>query len=493
MKGKIFTWGLVGLVLGIAGGQKAELKAEWLVLGSVFLGLILFFGRGKEVSWVIFCGGVCFIGGLLRVMAVGGGDEGRILTGYWDREVELSGVVDEWVVERWNERELVVKVSRIEETRGNLGKILVKAPLYPDYEFGQQLVIRGYLFDPGEFDGFSYRDFLARQGVYGIIREGEIEVVGDRSNPFLRRIYGVKSGLIEHLNQSLREPGVSVLTGIMMGEKKSLPEEWRDNFARAGLSHVMVVSGLHVSLVGAYLLALGRALSLPRKISFWLILTGLFLFIVLVGFSSSIIRAGVMCSLVLVSQQAGRLSDSRRALLLVGAIMLFLDPTVLMIDVGFQLSFLATWGILTFGRKLTSWLAWLPDWMKFREVAAMSLAATLYTFPVVVDNFGQVPALGVVSNLVVLPLLPILVIYGLVIGIWPGWGETVWLAWGLDLLLEGLVFMVECLSSLPGAVWQISSHNWIWFGWGVVVLLTSGISESLIKLIRTKTRKGVNK
>ena len=266
------------------------------------------------------------------------------------------------------------------------------------------------------------------------------------------------------IGASLPEPQASLLSGILLGAKRGLPEELREKFNIAGVSHIIVISGFHVAVVAGLLMNFGLALSLSRKQAFWLSIIGIIFFILLTGSQVSAIRAGIMGGLVLLAMYSGRLANARNGLLLAAVIMLLINPKLLRFDVGFQLSFLATIGIIYTSPYITKRLRILPEILKIRESAAMTLSAQILTLPVVVYNFDKLSLVAPLANIMVVPLVPVTMLLGALSGagtiIWVNLGKIFsFLAW---VLLSYKIKVVELLASFNFSYFEIYD---LWWGW----------------------------
>jgi competence protein ComEC len=233
---------------------------------------------------------------------------------------------------------------------------------------------------------------------------------------------------------------------MLVGDKAGIPSHWLDAFTVSGLSHIVAVSCYNVSIIigvlaGGYRWFGRRRLLLP--------LLGLLVaFALLTGGSSSVWRAALMAMLLLVGQYLGRQYDARTALWLSAAILALINPLVVIADVGFQLSVLATAGII-YGVPLYQFL--VPE--RFRDnplllSAAVSLCAIVATAPVIMYQFGQVSLVALPTNIVVVPFVPVLMMFG-VLSMLPLIGNGA--GWVAGLLVEYLMNTLLWVAQLPFA------------------------------------------
>lgn len=197
----------------------------------------------------------------------------------------------------------------------------------------------------------------------------------------------------------------TLATGILYGEQ-NLSRDQRALMQRSGLMHIVAVSGSNVTIVVVVLMSAILAAGFHRRHAFWIASVGILAFLGFVGFSASVVRAGIMGWLVLLARRVGRIPTPSRLLLVAASVMTFLTPTLLAFDRGFALSFLATWGLLAWSPIFSRAYSKLPERFSIREAAATTSAATLMTAPYLGWAFGRMSLAGLFTNLLALPLVP---------------------------------------------------------------------------------------
>lgn len=250
----------------------------------------------------------------------------------------------------------------------------------------------------------------------------------------------LRTKIEDRINRILPEPQASLLAGILLGKKRTLPEELLEKFNRTSTTHILVVSGYNITIIGAVIIGFLNWLTLPRKYSFWLAILGIIGFVWLVGFTPPVIRAAIMGILVLIAIRMGRIYNITNALLLTAVLMLLHDPFQLFHNISFQLSFSATIGIVYL----------YPRFQKLGEILGTTLSAQLAVFPFIAYYFGQISLIAPIANLLVLPVIPVAMLFGF-LGIMLG-SFFAWPAW---LFLAYVIKMVEILSSIPFASIQL--------------------------------------
>lgn len=209
----------------------------------------------------------------------------------------------------------------------------------------------------------------------------------------------------------------TLATGILYGDQSLSPDQ-RSLMQRSGLTHLVAVSGSNVTIVVVVLMGAILAAGFHRRHAFWIASFGILAFLAFVGFSASVVRAGIMGWLVLLARRVGRIPTPSRLLLVAAAAMTFLTPTLLAFDRGFALSFLATWGLLAWSPIFSRWYATLPSQFSIREAAATTSAATLMTTPYLGWAFGRMSLAGLFTNLLALPLVPWIMLWTAFAAVW---------------------------------------------------------------------------
>ena len=326
--------------------------------------------------------------------------------------------------------------------------------------------------NPGEFD---YRQFLAYQGIYHqqylpadrwtIIQANTILSWQDWASD-------LRSRCQEILLRYVRHPQAQgIALAITLGQKSHLEKEVQTAYAAAGAMHVLAVSGLHVGVI--YLIInflLKPLLRLPKAgvaVHTIVCVSVLWGYAALTGFSPSVQRAAVMFSFVIIGKALNRQSSIYNTLACSAFVLLWVNP-YLMYSVGFQLSYLAVFGIVYLQPKIAAW--WQPNYGKlnwFWGITAVSIAAQIATFPLSLYYFHQFPVYFWLPNVFVIlgamAMLPLGLITVLL-----GFSFPV-LAKGLGLLLEWLIlainFLVTLVQKLPGSiierVYISSSQTWL--------------------------------
>lgn len=214
-----------------------------------------------------------------------------------------------------------------------------------------------------------------------------------------------KSALTERAKKLFPPDQAVLLAGVLYGERGLSPAV-KEQFRKAGLLHIIAVSGTNMTIIAVLLMRSLLAIGLRRRTAFAVFTIGLLAYVFFVSPSPSVARAAIMGWLVEFAPIVGRIPRPSRLLLLAAAVFSFLKPWALMYDASFALSFLAMWGLLTWGARLQEWTT-ARGFSKFwSEIFSASAGATLMTAPYTAWAFGQASVWGLLSSLVVLPLIP---------------------------------------------------------------------------------------
>ncbi len=446
---------------------------QLVMLGILILGvfLISIFWKDKNITIIGFC--ILFL-----------------VLGIWRHQQFLSKIVYPKerdvsfigkVIAEPDVRETNLKL--IIETEKVPGKILVTCNRYPEYRYGDKLKITGKLKRPPEFEGFNYKDYLAKEKIYTVVNYPQIELLErNQGNKIYAAILKFKQKLRESISQNLSPPQSSILRALILGDKKQISDKWKEKLNYAGVRHLTAVSGMHVAILISILMTILIGLGLWRQQAFYITLIFIWSFIIMTGLQSSAIRAGIMGSLFLLSQYLGRLNISSRAVIFAGTLMLAQNPLILKSDVGFQLSFLAIMGIIYLTPVLKDWLKFIPEEKIFnlRSILAITFSAQIFTLPILIYNFGYFSLVAPLVNILILPLLPFIMGFGFIFAlVGTIWGLLGWLfslpTW---LLLTYLLRIVDWFSKLPFATYFLEiSGTWLLIFYLILGLVTYKLRE----------------
>jgi len=279
------------------------------------------------------------------------------------------------------------------------------------------------------------------------------------------KLFSFKQKLREVIYQNLSPPQSSILAAIILGDKQKISSEWKEKLNIAGVRHITAISGMHIVILSQILILLGIFLGLYRGQAFWFALILLWLFILMIGFQPSAIRAGIMGSAFLFCQKIGRQKAALNALVLAAVIMLAFNPSLLRYSIGFQLSFLAVLGIIYLMPIFSKFLqgAKLLKTLNLSGLLGMTFSALIFTLPILIYNFGYMSVVTPITNILIVPLLPYIMGMGLFFVLLGAiWQPIAWiLSLPVWLLITYLTKIVDFFSQISWAclTFQIS---WLW-------------------------------
>jgi len=315
-------------------------------------------------------------------------------------------------------------------------QVAATLPRYPIVVPGDRVTVDGAIRPRPDS---AYGEYLQRIGSVGTLTSRAVEVTPAPPDPG-RQLEEVRRAAAEGLARVLPEPEAGLAAGILIGLRDRVDRDLAAAFTTAGVSHVVAISGWNIAIVAAAIAALAGRLGRRRR-SLVTILA-IVAYVAFAGASASVVRAAVMAGVVLVARESGRAGRASAALGWAATLLLLSDPK-LIADAGFQLSSLATAGLIAWATPLTGWIeragrGRVPHWLA--ESLGVSLAAQAATLPIVLVSFGRLAILSPLVNLVVVPLVAPAMAVGLLAEL------------GGILVLAGLPDAIGAVLAAPGWV-----------------------------------------
>jgi len=514
-KSKIFLICCLSFIVGIALASFLPIQLAhhdlWWFGGAIgcVAAVILFWRRKNEgvpvapgrLHFLFLIGLFLFLGLWRYVISLPANTPDKIWY-YNSQTVTVVGVVsNEPDIRQTNQKlEISIKGKKLDRFKNGSvpliikGKILVTTNLYPTYNYGDELKMTCKLQAPAKFQGFAYDRYLARYDIYSVCYYPIIEVIDTGKGNWLHKnVFNFKNKLRKIINYGLIEPESSLARAIILGDKKGISSDLRKKFSQAGISHIVAISGVHISILVVLVMSLLLGIGLPRQKAFWLASLFLLFYIILIGLPASAIRAGLMGFLVLWAMNLGRLNRLANSLMLTAAVLLLIKPKLLRDDIGFQLSFLAVLGIAYCYPILDDYVKSHLEVLKplnglkvVFDIFNITIAVQIFTIPIIAYNFSQVSIIAPISNLLILWTLPILIIASLVAlglsSILPSVAFLFFLpVW---LLLKYIIIVAEWITKLPHIYAEINPEHLGWQWW---MLVYYGVVWCFI----LKTRKSI--
>lgn len=367
----------------------------------------------------------------------------------------------------WFAPETVSQDSKKSNTaaRKVTGKLYVTVPVAAgkDIYSGQKLTVRGVLYrpsSPSNLGAFNFRNYLAQEGAFAGLKGFTCEKLGEP--PW--GLWLVRQRIVKAQIANLDIPEGLLISSMVLGQQAvDLPPEiprrsekspitLLSNFRKTGLIHIVAVSGFQVSLLLGASLAITAPL--PTKFRLILGLIVLFFYVGLTGFQPSALRAGIMGFGALIGLVFERKTIPLSLLLLAGFVLLLANP-LWIYNLGFQLSFLATFGLLVTLPSLQQKLDWLPP--VIATIIVLPIAASLWTLPLLMHTFSVVATYSIPTNILAAPLVTIISLGGAISAIaaliFPPLGSAI--AWLLYYPTHWLIQLVNLIAQLPGSSYAV--------------------------------------
>src|SRR3989339_734720 len=342
-------------------------------------------------------------------------------------------------------------------------KVLVSTDLFPVFKYGDLIQTEGKLekiknFTTDTGQSFDYTGFLAKDDIYYQISFAQAKFISEEQGSFVRsKLFALKNAFINKINFLIKEPESALLNGLLLGAKNSLGEDWQNNFRQAGVSNIIALSGYNITIVAEGIMIILSFL--PRAFSLSFGVLGILAFALMTGGTATVMRASIMALLVLLAKVTNRKYDISRALLLAGIFMLIQNPKILVFDISFQLSFLATLALILISPLIEKKLTFITSKYKIRELVTATIATQIFVLPFLIYKMGLFSVFSLFSNILILPVIPPIMFLGFFSGLL-GFISTflaIPLTWFCSLLLSYVLEIIYFFSHLPFSVINIKS------------------------------------
>lgn len=397
----------------------------------------------------------------LRLPQPSPGDISQQVTTVAGETVTVTGkVINEPRLNANHRLKFNLKVSQIGDRQPVSGKLYVSLPLLQGTGInpGETITLQGSLYLPqgnSNPGGFDFRQYLARQGIFSGMQGSQ--VISDSHGEPAWGWWKLRRRIVRSHLRGLGSPVGQLISSMVLGSKAvDLPQDLRDRFVEAGLAHVLAASGFHVSLLLGLILRLTSPLTLKSR--FVVGIVTLMVYLGLTGIQASVLRACLMGSAVLFAMTKETKVKPLGLLLLVATLILLFNPLFIK-DLGFQLSFLATFGLIVTMPGLQSKLDWLPP--AIATLVAVPLAASIWVLPLLGYIFHRVPIYSLLVNIVCTPLIMVISLGGMISAIValiiPLAGSAI--AWLLLYPTLLLISIINFFTDLPQNSWAIGKMS----------------------------------
>ena len=301
-----------------------------------------------------------------------------------------------------------------------------------ELEYGDKILIKGEFVEPSEarnYGGFDYKEYLKSIKIHGTIKADSIEILAKNSNNPIFILKGnINLKIKENINKLIPEKYSAIFTGLILGDTSKVEEEVNDDFKIANISHVLAISGMHITyIVMGIELLLKKGIGKRKTRIITIIILVIYMFIT--GFMPSVVRSSIMGIIMLISKLIHRKNDIWTSISLSLLILLIYNP-FLILNVGLQLSYLGTIGIVCFNKNVYNFLRKLKIrnkkikyrinrkfilfMDKIKEMLSVTLSAQIVILPILLFNFNILGIYFFISNILVSIIIGPIIIVGFV-------------------------------------------------------------------------------
>lgn len=426
-----FVFGFIG---GIAIGSFIPIGVGFFLALIVVIAMVFVYKYFVEEQQrrilvfvvIILIGVVCGVG---RIYVSNLYKESQ-LDKYANQKIEIEGIIINEPDVRENNTKLTVRIDKVAPTPQAVGEptisvglqenILVTVPIYPEYKYGDRVKMKVTLKEPGEIetDGrvFDYRGYLRVRGIWYTSNYTIIGLVSSGHGSVIKSfLFNTKKSFTNSINNVLPEPQSGLLAGLLLGTKQSLGKDLLSEFQKTGVSHIVVLSGYNIAIVAGSIIAFFKFL--PKNLSFGFGAIGIILFTILSGGGASAWRAAIMVLVALFAKKMNRDYKIGRVFGFTIVLMLAPNPLLLAFDPSFQLSVLATTGLIFVTPFVTPYLLWVTERFGLREIVSSTIATQITVLPYLIYNMGILSLVSLPVNVLILGTIPLTMFLGFITGI----------------------------------------------------------------------------
>lgn len=308
---------------------------------------------------------------------------------------------------------------KVEGIQPKHAKVLCYKRSDDQFEVGDEIEGQVRLFLPQSKHGIDFETINTAKRIFLCAKpvKGHKLKLRHSKNSFIKQIKLARDKIKNNITSMFFDNQKAVLNGILFGDKTSFTNELKTIFKRAGIYHTVVVSGLHMSIISQVIFFACLKLKLGKKLSAIVAILGCLCFAFMVGFTPSVIRSAIMMFIYFMSTILDKESDSLNSLGFSLLALLIVNPYYVW-DLGLQLSFLSTWGIIMFAPRLSELLKINNKLLNsLKDAFCVSLSATLVTFPLIAAKFSEVSVIAPIANTFITPLIPIVFVLALACGV----------------------------------------------------------------------------
>ena len=393
-------------------------------------------------------------------------NDSRVLKYELNKRVDCKGRVEQVLYKDDSRGKYIVSIKNINNKTIKKEKIILNIIGSMDIEIGDKISFNGELKLPQENTNpklFNYKMHLKADKIYTTMSIKDYSITNiDKNNRTMRHdIKGKITNNIENLFKSHLNPkNSSLITSIILGKSSYLEEDNLTIYREMGLAHILAVSGLHIGLIAGFIFFVLSNIGIKRRANILLILTIIWTYGYLIDFPPSILRANIMFSILFYSQLIHQPYDSINTLSLAAFILLIINPYYLF-NIGFQLSFAATFSMIILSPRIREWF--YPYQNKLADTLASLFAVHIGLLPIQSYYFNSISLLSILANILIVPLLSLCLILAflMIIFLYTVPIINIGLGYILNIGLSVQFKIIYILDSIPLNTIRLSSPEFI--------------------------------
>lgn len=410
--------------------------------------------------------------------------------------VTVVGVVSRDVAYTEEGRVVVVRTHTIDQVAHDV-RIRIATDVGAPIAYGDVIEVTGALHIPASFEteygrAFRYNGYLRAQDILFTLSYADVRGIErleslTLTQTVLRTLYDGKARMREGIEAVLPEPHAGFGEGLLLGEKHALGKSLEDTFRTVGVVHIIVLSGYNLTIIAESVMRLLSRVLYPRTRA---VVGGvsIVLFAVMVGLSATVARAAIMALLVLVARAYGKSYHAVIGLAIAGSAMVLVHPYVLVYDPGFQLSFLATLGLVLVAPIIETLFRFAPTRFQIREYLTSTCATQIFVTPFLVYSMGAVSLISLVANVLILPVVPFAMFLTFVSGLagMVAHDTLLFVGYPAYVALSYVLVIAERLAGIPYALVSLPPFSF-WYVIGAYVFISGGIWYGTVRSKRKMT------
>lgn len=396
---EIVFWGILSFLLGITAAS-----LEWSVftlIGVLFLvGIIAIVFRQAEkivaVKYVLLFGTFAFLGIFYFNAYLNFKNYGQNIV--FDKEISFSGIISD--APRRFERYQYFDIRLLAPYAGKIR--IISSPAF-EFKYGDAIQASGKV-EPQDSPAAPPTSPFPK-----------VEITATHQGFWLKeKLLELKSALTARIIEFLPTNEGALLSGITLGDRSRITSDFKAQMAGSGTTHLVALSGYNIAIIAIVVSQLFGSFMTRRK-NFYFTNLLILAFVAMVGADPSVVRAALMAFLVLLAREAGRIYDVKNAIAVAAVAMTLANPTSLVYDVGFQLSFASLLGIVYLSPVITEFFKLKDTAWNWKQNAITTLSAQLAVLPIVLHSFGNISLLAIAANVMILEFMPLTMFFGFVL------------------------------------------------------------------------------